>query len=87
MVELHNSGWGIEGFRYRVLNDIGIEITSGILSLDPETNDFQINLLDLNMIDNTYYTLSISPINNELNSNELIIYFQDYIFWAILIMI
>ena len=76
---LHNSGWGIEGFRYRVLNDIGIEITSGILSLDPETNDFQINLLDLNMIDNTYYTLSISPINNELNSNELIIYFQDYI--------
>ena len=31
------------------------------------------------MIDNTYYTLSISPINNELNSNELIIYFQDYI--------
>ena len=79
MVELHNSGWGIEGFRYRVLNDIGIEITSGILSLDPETNDFQINLLDLNMIDNTYYTLSISPINNELNSNELIIYFQDYI--------
>ena len=76
---IHNSGWGIEDFRYRISNDIGTEITSGILSLDPETNDFQINLLDLNMIDNTYYTLSISPINNELNSNELIIYFQDYI--------
>ena len=40
---------GIEGFRYRVLNDIGIEITSGILSLNPVTNDFQINLLDLNI--------------------------------------
>ena len=77
--KIYNSGWGIEGFEYRLLNEFDQELTSGNISINSEVVDFQIDLSELNIIDNTYYTLSITPLNNEFNSDDLIFYLQEFI--------
>ena len=76
---IYNSGWGIEGFEYKLLNEFGQEVTSGNISIDSEVVDYQIDLSELNIIDNMFYTLSINPLNNILNSKDFIFYLQEFI--------
>jgi len=78
-VRIYNSGWGIEGFEYKLLNEFGQEVTSGNISIDSEVVDYQIDLSELNIIDNMLYTLSINPLNNILNSKDFIFYLQEFI--------
>jgi len=77
--KIYNSGWGIEGFEYRLLNEFDQELTSGNISINSEVVDFQIDLSELNIIENNYYTLSINPLNNILNSKDFIFYLQEFI--------
>ena len=77
---IYNSGWGIEGFAYKLLDEFGQEVTSGNISIDSEVVDYQIDLSELNIIDNMFYTLSINPLNNILNSKDFIFYLQEFIF-------
>ena len=76
---IYNSGWGIEGFEYRLLNEFGQEVQSGNISIDSEVVDYQIDLSGLNIIENMYYTLSINPLNNIFNSKDLIFYLQEFL--------
>ena len=77
--KIYNSGWGIEGFEYRLLNEFGQEVLSGNISVDSEVVDYQIDLSELNIIENMYYTLSINPLNNIFNSKDLIFYLQEFL--------
>jgi len=77
--KIYNSGWGIEGFEYRLLNEFDQELTSGNISINSEVVDFQIDLSELNIVENNYYTLSINPLNNILNSKDFIFYLQEFI--------
>ena len=77
--KIYNSGWGIEEFEYRLLNEFDQELTSGNISINSEVVDFQIDLSELNIVENNYYTLSINPLNNILNSKDFIFYLQEFI--------
>ena len=78
-ITIYNHGWGIDGFEYFLFNEWNEVIINGFINDSSDIIEFSLDLSDYNIYNDSYYSISINPINNQTNFSQVGFYFHEVI--------
>lgn len=76
-ITIYNHGWGIDGFEYFLYNETDQLILSGEVDQSTSVIELSVDISDYIFDGDSYYSLTVNPINNSENIQETTFHFLD----------
>jgi len=76
-ITIYNHGWGIDGFEYFLYNETDQLILSGEVDQSSGVIELSVDISDYIFDGDSYYSLTVNPINNSENIQETTFHFLD----------